>query len=624
MKSFTIKLQDFFKLNNSDRDQEINFDPSKRQLLIPLYQREYKWTRDKVQVLINDIKQRDKFLGIVILDETQDCYEIVDGQQRITTCFLALLALYNYYRDSEFEQRSLMSYIAPYGEYILKNDSVGEYIVQNGNALDIQIDSANDIYFQDEAFRVSYCLISDFVSPMLPEEVREFKRQLLDCEILVMINNQHGNTRPVEQIFLDINEKSQLLEVEDIFKGHCFENFDIAYHQELKEKWTDLKRCGMRFKQDFGFKDVSQYIYLYMLECVDKEMPENLSPNDRHYLEGKSMDDTMSCLKAMISYGENVIAFRENLDDTTYRFSDLCRNSHEYRNTNDHEFMKRMSSYIIDCKAAQYQKLPFMQFINHMTLSNDLQSNFSHLDFRKSIVNLYIYAALFVYMGGRKSKKDVDQSVLSALQSLSIRDIVAATKALRIAKVEGFSLSGTAKEEELRFVYSVSDFYVSNNTWFSEMYVNNGDCTPEHFLIPDNKRRHIVWKSGETDKHIYLSSKYSTTKKRAINFLIIDKTLNESLHEYDIVSKIEMIREWFEARHEALPNHVHAVIEAIEQMPEYQALALLKDDPAASETGISMAYSAFLDAYFDKEAEGALLSKLTECFRNAFRNQDAE
>ena len=227
-------------------------------------------------------------------------------------------------------------------------------------------------------------------------------------------------------------------------------------------------------------------------------------------------------------------------------------------------------------------------------------------------------------MGGRKSKKDVDQSVLSALQSLSIRDIVAATKALRIAKVEGFSLSGTAKEEELRFVYSVSDFYVSNNTWFSEMYVNNGDCTPEHFLIPDNKRRHIVWKSGETDKHIYLSSKYSTTKKRAINFLIIDKTLNESLHEYDIVSKIEMIREWFEARHEALPNHVHAVIEAIEQMPEYQALALLKDDPAASETGISMAYSAFLDAYFDKEAEGALLSKLTECFRNAFRNQDAE
>ena len=139
MKSFTIKLQDFFKLNNRDRDEEINFNSSKRKLLIPLYQREYKWTRDKVQVLINDVKQRDKFLGIVILDETQNCYEIVDGQQRITTCFLALIALYNYYRDSEFEQRSMMSYIAPYGEYILKNDSIGEYVFQNGNVLDTTV-----------------------------------------------------------------------------------------------------------------------------------------------------------------------------------------------------------------------------------------------------------------------------------------------------------------------------------------------------------------------------------------------------------------------------------------------------------------------------------------------------
>lgn len=62
----------------------------------------------------------------------------------------------------------------------------------------------------------------------------------------------------------------------------------------------------MRFKQDFGFKDVSQYIYLYMLECVDKDMPENLSPNDRHYLEGKNMDATMACLNAMIGVRSSI------------------------------------------------------------------------------------------------------------------------------------------------------------------------------------------------------------------------------------------------------------------------------------------------------------------------------
>ena len=50
MRSFTIKLQDFFKLNNGDRAQEINFDPSKRKMLIPMYQREYKWTNDTSHV----------------------------------------------------------------------------------------------------------------------------------------------------------------------------------------------------------------------------------------------------------------------------------------------------------------------------------------------------------------------------------------------------------------------------------------------------------------------------------------------------------------------------------------------------------------------------------------------
>ena len=91
MKSFTIVLKDFFKLNNQNYPEQSNFDTTKRKLLIPLYQREYKWTLEKVAALLTDIKKRDKFLGIVILDEADDCYEIVDGQQRVTTIFLNIV-----------------------------------------------------------------------------------------------------------------------------------------------------------------------------------------------------------------------------------------------------------------------------------------------------------------------------------------------------------------------------------------------------------------------------------------------------------------------------------------------------------------------------------------------------
>ena len=85
MRAFTISLGQLFKMDSKLGGNQ-NFIESKRKLLIPLYQREYKWTDDRISTLLNDIKIQDKFLGNIILDECEDCYEVVDGQQRLTTC----------------------------------------------------------------------------------------------------------------------------------------------------------------------------------------------------------------------------------------------------------------------------------------------------------------------------------------------------------------------------------------------------------------------------------------------------------------------------------------------------------------------------------------------------------
>ena len=279
MRSFIIKIKDFFQLNTGT---DANFNQNKKQLLIPLYQREYKWTDEKIFTLINDINHRDKFLGNVILDETMDCYEIVDGQQRITTCYLTLLSLYNYYRGYPREQQSIIRLLKPYdNQYVLKNHSIGNYIFENGNGLEINISAESDIYFQKEDFERAYGTISSVVNSLGDQaSVREFKRKLLDCEVLILINDQHTNTSPIEQIFLDINEKAQLLEVEDIFKGHCFENYTEEFHNDLRSTWVDFKKCGIGFKQ-LGFSGLSQYIYLFLLENDNSSIPENLSPNGR-------------------------------------------------------------------------------------------------------------------------------------------------------------------------------------------------------------------------------------------------------------------------------------------------------------------------------------------------------
>lgn len=69
---------------------------SNRTYIIPDFQREIRWDEEQIVELINNIGAGAKFLGNVILSETKrengnpqslKDYEIIDGQQRITTLF---------------------------------------------------------------------------------------------------------------------------------------------------------------------------------------------------------------------------------------------------------------------------------------------------------------------------------------------------------------------------------------------------------------------------------------------------------------------------------------------------------------------------------------------------------
>ena len=75
--------------------------------IVPDYQREYVWTDKEVQQLIDDINEqidggvtREYFIGTVLVSPTsqKNHYEVIDGQQRLTTLFLLLCALRHLFR----------------------------------------------------------------------------------------------------------------------------------------------------------------------------------------------------------------------------------------------------------------------------------------------------------------------------------------------------------------------------------------------------------------------------------------------------------------------------------------------------------------------------------------------
>ena len=193
MKSFIITMEKFLKMDTEV--EECNFSPEKRKLVIPLYQREFKWIDEKIVGLIGDISKRDKFLGNIILDEQADHYEIVDGQQRITTCFLILLCLYNHYAGSPLEQDSIRRLLKPYESFLLINETVGEYVSENGQLFELSISTADDIYYQKNDFERAYNTISVEIARLEEQgALREFKSKLLDCVLLILRSCIHKGT----------------------------------------------------------------------------------------------------------------------------------------------------------------------------------------------------------------------------------------------------------------------------------------------------------------------------------------------------------------------------------------------------------------------------------------------
>jgi Protein of unknown function DUF262/Protein of unknown function (DUF1524) len=70
--------------------------------IVPDYQREYVWTEKEVQQLLDDVdeqfdtgERREYFIGTVLVSPTEEKnhFEVIDGQQRLTTFFLMLCAL---------------------------------------------------------------------------------------------------------------------------------------------------------------------------------------------------------------------------------------------------------------------------------------------------------------------------------------------------------------------------------------------------------------------------------------------------------------------------------------------------------------------------------------------------
>ena len=109
---------------------------------IPDYQRGYRWTEKEVILLLEDITANGAnpyCLQPIVVRNLGDKYELVDGQQRLTTLYLIYKYIYKrgkgFMPDAkftlEYETRETSAFFLDNIELSLKNENIDFYFIAN-------------------------------------------------------------------------------------------------------------------------------------------------------------------------------------------------------------------------------------------------------------------------------------------------------------------------------------------------------------------------------------------------------------------------------------------------------------------------------------------------------------
>ena len=343
------KFKELIMSNNNENDNIIKPIKSifKINYNIPEYQRGYKWGKEQVLKLLEDIdsfdtdenNNEDKFycLQNITIVKKNDYYDVIDGQQRLTTLFIVLSYLQKYYRYEEVQLKNRLKYsIRKYSEDFLYN-----YIFENNVNY---IEEKDSKYFYNENFNslknfdsqdvfhfalAKYTII-EFFKDKTDEERTKFIKKLLENVILIVNEVKSGNE---ENIFRNLNSNKVLLAEQDfiraIFITRCKEDnktqkitekrLRIGYDIDNMNIWwskSSIYKYFKRFSKSYKGDNSISLLYNIFFQCFKSKFNKN---NNKEYESlfdyldnnNEKVNDT---LKEVLRFHNTMVDWYKNYD----------------------------------------------------------------------------------------------------------------------------------------------------------------------------------------------------------------------------------------------------------------------------------------------------------------------
>lgn len=233
--------------------------------IVPDYQREYVWTERQVSQLLEDIHEQidssssEYFIGTILVSQRKgerNHFDVIDGQQRLTTTFLILCALrvllkskahsemlrsltVNNWTDSQGNIKIDLK-LEPRYENAVR---VIEKIVQiNDNPQTVRAgirNSSIDVYGSVKKILTAYDVIYHFLADHYEDEdkLKKYWGHLAGNVVFIQISTDISSAL---KIFETINERGVGLNPMDLLKNLLFTQVPPEQFSKLKDEWKKI------------------------------------------------------------------------------------------------------------------------------------------------------------------------------------------------------------------------------------------------------------------------------------------------------------------------------------------------------------------------------------------------
>lgn len=336
--------------------------------VIPEYQRPYAWTDEQVETLFEDLweftatsggteREGSYFLGSIVAYENEEGeQEIIDGQQRITSLFLLLRAIYTKLVATPATERTpeannFIGKIEPAiwrtnkltGTVDFKNILLTSRVVNNdGNEILRSIlengkadENAKDNYSKNYRH---FQELFDKHSTENPLMVYQFIYALLNQAILLPITADTQDTALT--IFSTLNDRGLPLSDADIFKAKIYNQLEGDAKKDFIERWKELDEQASEANESIQQLFYYNMFYLRALEQDTK----TTTPGVRKYYAANKFerlykDDLLNTLFVILNLWK-VINKGEEIENEDWSKNIKIKQSLDILNSYPNEFWK--------------------------------------------------------------------------------------------------------------------------------------------------------------------------------------------------------------------------------------------------------------------------------------------